>query len=316
MIVVEQLTKRYGPHTAIQDVSFRVEKGEVLAFLGPNGAGKSTTMRILTGLLPPTSGRASVSGFDTFDHPIEVKKRVGYLPETPPLYNELTVREYLTFAGRIKGVPKFHIPASLNHVLERCGLTDVVGRLIGNLSKGYRQRVGLAQALIHDPDVLILDEPTVGLDPKQIIDIRQLIKELAGQHTVILSTHILQEATALCQRVIIIHEGRIRAVDSPDRLSTQLRHSEKIQLSIRETSPGISDALQSIPGVIQVLSERVANNNTFIIESDLGRDIREEVARCIVGNNWGLLELKNVSMTLEDVFLKLTREEQSTETTP
>ena len=316
MIEVNHLTKRYGSRTAIEDVTFRVEKGEVLAFLGPNGAGKSTTMRIITAFIPPTSGTATVAGFDTFDHPMEVKKRVGYLPESPPLYYEMTVNEYLSFVGKIKGVPKPDRSNALTHILDRCGLGEVAPRLIGNLSRGYRQRVGLAQALIHDPDVLVLDEPTIGLDPKQIIEIRQLIKELAGDHTVILSTHILQEATALCQRVVIIHEGRIRAVDTPDRLSTQLRKSEKISLAVRQSSPDISETLLSIPHVVNVLNDSSDHGNVFIIESPLGQDVREDVARCVVQKGWGLLELKNLSMTLEDVFLKLTQEESPEEGKP
>lgn len=313
MIEVNQLTKRYGTRTAIEDVSFRVEKGEVLAFLGPNGAGKSTTMRIITAFLPPTSGTATVAGYDTFDHPLEVKRRVGYLPETPPVYNEMTVGEYLGFVSRIKGVPKDRRRQSYARVVERCGLSEVSRRLIGNLSRGFRQRVGLAQALIHDPEVLILDEPTIGLDPKQIIEIRQLIRELAGEHTVVLSTHILQEATALCQRVIIIHEGRIRAVDSPDRLSTQLRLSEKIRLTVRDRSAPVADHLRSLPRVIQVLDDHSTEGSAYIIESELGHDIREDVARCAVEQGWGFLELTNVTMTLEDVFLKLTREPDSKE---
>ena len=311
MIEVTGLTKRYGDRTAIDDVTFRVEKGEILAFLGPNGAGKTTTMRILTGFLPATSGTARVAGHDTFNEPMEVKRRIGYLPETPPLYNELTVREYLNFVGKIKGVRKPDRTKALTRVLERCGLTQVPGRLIANLSRGYRQRVGLAQALIHNPEVLILDEPTIGLDPKQIIEIRSLIQELAGEHTVILSTHILQEATALCQRVIIIHEGRIRAVDSPDQLSAKLRQSEKVTVTVRQAPPDAPEVLGALPGVIHVSRDPAATRQTLIVESPLGKDIREDLAQCVVRNGWGLLELKNISMTLEDVFLKLTQEEGS-----
>ncbi len=317
MIEVKHLTKRYGERTAIEDVTFRVEKGEILAFLGPNGAGKTTTMRILTGFLPATSGTATVAGFDVFDRPMEVKRRIGYLPETPPLYNEMTVREFLTFVAKIKGVPKAAQPGALSSVLERWGLTEVPGRLIGNLSRGYRQRVGLAQTLIHDPEVLILDEPTVGLDPKQIIEMRGLIKKLAGEHTVILSTHILPEATAVCQRVVIIHEGRIRAVDSPEQLSSKLRQSEKVSVSLRQPSPTTSEVLRSLPNILNVFEEPTsppqADGQVFIVEAQLGKDVREEVARCVVSNGWGLLEMKTVSMTLEDVFLKLTQKEKAEE---
>ena len=226
MIQVEHLTKRYGPKTAIDDVTFAVEKGEVLAFLGPNGAGKTTTMRILAGSLPATSGTAHVAGYDCFDQPMEVKRVIGYLPEIPPLYTEMTVTEYLTFASRIKAVPASQIANAVDQVMQRLGLGEVRGRLIANLSRGFKQRVGLAQALVHNPPVLILDEPTAGLDPKQIIEIRELIRELAGSHTIILSTHILPEATAVARRVVIIHEGRIVAQDSQERLSARLRRSE------------------------------------------------------------------------------------------
>jgi len=294
---------------ALDRLSLQVEQGEVFGFLGPNGAGKTTTMRILTGFLPATSGTARVAGFDTFNEPLEVKRRIGYLPETPPVYNEMTVKEYLLFVGRIKGVPPSDRRKALTRVLERCGLTEVPNRLIGNLSRGYRQRVGLAQALIHNPEVLILDEPTIGLDPKQIIEIRSLIQELAGEHTVILSTHILQEATALCQRVIIIHEGRIRAVDSPDQLSAKLRHSEKVSVTVRQAPPDALGVLGALPEVMTVTRDPATTRQTFIVETPLGGDIREGLARCVVENGWGLLELKTLSLSLEDVFLQLTRED-------
>ena len=316
MIEVERLTKRYGDRFAIQDVTFAVKKGEILAFLGPNGAGKTTTMRILTGFLPATSGTAKVAGFDTFDDPITVKQKIGYLPETPPLYNEMTVREYLNFVGKIKGIGKSNLAGALSSVLDRCGLSTVPNRLIGNLSRGFQQRVGLAQALIHNPEVLILDEPTTGLDPKQIIEIRQLIKDLSGEHTVILSTHLMQEAKAICQRVVIIHEGRIRAIDSPDRLSADLRRSEKISLIVRETSPEIQNTLKDIPQVTKVILEDGPKGQAFIVESKLGSDVREELAGCVVKKGWGLLELKTISMTLEDVFLRLTQDEKSDEEGP
>jgi ABC-2 type transport system ATP-binding protein len=311
MIDVQHLTKRYGERTAIEDLTFTVEKGEVLAFLGPNGAGKTTTMRILTGFLPATSGTATISGFDIFEAPMEARRRIGYLPENPPLYNELTVKEYLTFISKIKGIPKSSKPEALHYALDRCALTEVSGRLIGNLSKGFRQRVGLAQALIHNPDVLILDEPTVGLDPKQIIEMRGLIHELAGSHTLILSTHILPEATAICQRVIIIHEGRIRAIDSPEHLSANLRQSEKIRITVRNPHPLILETLKSLNQVTHVFEEPQTQGQAYIVESELGTDVREQVAQCVVNKGWGLLELKSLSMTLEDVFLKLTQEEPS-----
>jgi ABC-2 type transport system ATP-binding protein len=311
MIQVQNLTKRYGDFTAIEDVS--VQKGEILAFLGPNGAGKTTTMRILTCFMPATSGSATVAGFDTFEQAHEVKKRIGYLPESPPLYTEMTVTEYLVFISKIKGIERRERTRALTRVLERCALTDVRHRLIGNLSRGYRQRVGLAQALIHDPEVLILDEPTTGLDPKQIIEMRQVIKGLAGQHTVILSTHILPEATAVCQRVIILHEGRIVAVDTPDQLSSQLRQSEKIRMTLKTPSPETADALKTVPGVVSVFQEPSPDGQTFIVECELDHDNRTELASQAVHRGWGLVELTSVKLSLEDVFLKLTQEEAKEE---
>lgn len=311
MIEVQQVTKRYGPLTAIDRVSFTVGKGEVLAFLGPNGAGKTTTMRILTCFMPATEGKAQVVGFDCSEQPEEVKKRIGYLPETPPVYQELTVREYLTFVGRLRGMTGATLTTGMGRVVERLSLGDVQDRLIANLSRGYRQRVGLAQALLHDPPVLILDEPTVGLDPKQIIEIRELIKSLAGSHSVILSTHILPEATAVCQRVVIINAGRIVAEDTPDRLSARLRRSEKISVTTRAPAQDACDQLRSLPGVLNVFDGAEPGN--FLIECELGRDVREDVARLVVNQQWGLLELKAIAMTLEDVFLKLTQREEGME---
>ena len=293
MIDVKHLTKLYGTKTAIADVTFSVEKGEVLAFLGPNGAGKTTTMRILTGALPATSGTARVAGHDCFDQPMEVKRAIGYLPEVPPLY------------GRIKGVDPAQLPAALDRTLERLSLGDVRGRLIANLSRGYKQRVGLAQAIIHDPPVLVLDEPTSGLDPKQIIEIRELIKELAGSHTIILSTHILPEATAVARRVVIIHEGRIVAEDSQERLSARLRRSEKVSVMVKTPPTDVRERLQALPGVLSVHQD---DPQTFLVEAELGHDLREDLGRFVVTSGWGL-ELKPVSITLEDVFLRLTQEE-------
>jgi ABC-2 type transport system ATP-binding protein len=308
MIDVQQITKRYGQHTAIDRVTFSVAKGEVLAFLGPNGAGKTTTMRILTCFMPPTEGQATVAGYDCLEQSMDVKRRIGYLPETPPVYQELTVQEYLRFVGRLRGLAGAILTTAMSREIERLGLGSVQHRLIGNLSRGYRQRVGLAQALIHDPPVLILDEPTVGLDPKQIIEIRELIKSLAGSHSVILSTHILPEATAVCQRVVIISGGRIVAEDTPDRLSTRLRHSEKLALTLTRPPGDIEARLRQVDGVLDVHGNGPAGH--FLLESHLGKDIREDIARLAVTNNWGLIELKLISMTLEDVFLKLTRHEE------
>jgi len=308
MIDAQNITKRYGDHTAIERVTFSVDKGEVLAFLGPNGAGKTTTMRILTCFMPATEGTARVAGYDCFEQPTEVKRRIGYLPETPPVYQELTVTEYLTFTGRLKGLGRSDLRHALDRTIERLSLGDVRHRLIANLSRGYKQRVGLAQALLHDPPVLILDEPTVGLDPKQIIEIRELIKSLAGSHTVILSTHILPEATAVCQRVVIISGGRIVAVDTPARLSARLRQSEKISVTVKTPPPDLADRLRSLPGVLSVLEP--TETGAVLLECELGRDLRDDIVRLVVTQGWGLLELKAVSMTLEDVFLRLTQHEE------
>lgn len=312
MIDVQQITKRYGQHTAIDRVTFSVAKGEVLAFLGPNGAGKTTTMRILTGFMPPTEGTARVAGFDCADQSLEVKRRIGYLPETPPVYQELTVSEYLQFVGRLRGMAGNALKTAMGREVERLGLGSVQHRLIGNLSRGYRQRVGLAQALLHDPPVLILDEPTVGLDPKQIIEIRELIKSLAGSHSVILSTHILPEATAVCQRVVIISGGRIVAEDTPDQLSARLRHSEKLSLTLIRPPHDAAARLRQISGVQQVHPGHAAGN--YLVECELGRDVREDIGQLAVTSGWGLVELKSISMTLEDVFLKLTRHEEGLST--
>ena len=310
MIEVQHVTKQFGSITAVQDISFSVGEGEIVAFLGPNGAGKTTTMRILTGYMPATEGTVRIAGYDCFESPLEVKRHIGYLPENPPLYLELTVREYLTFVGRLKGMTSDNLAQRLPHAMEQTGLGDVRGRIIGNLSRGFRQRVGLAQALLHDPPVLILDEPTVGLDPNQIIEIRDLIKSLAGSHTIILSTHILPEATALCQRVIIIHHGRIAAVDTPDQLSARLRQSEKLSLTVKAPLPDMETQLQTVPGVLNVVTG--STSNVFIIEAELGHDIREDVTQFVVQRGLGLLELKSLSMSLEDVFIRLTQDESNT----
>ncbi len=314
MIDVDQLTKRYGSLTAIEQVSVRVEAGEVVAFLGPNGAGKTTTMRIITGAIPATSGHVRVAGYDITDAPLEVKRRIGYLPDVPPLHMEMTVTEYLRYVARIKGVARVNVRAAVDRTVDRCALGQVRGRLIGNLSRGYRQRVGLAQALIHDPPVLILDEPTTGLDPKQIIEIRELIKTLAGDHTVVLSTHILPEATAICQRVIIIHQGRVVAVDTPERLAAQLRGAAQLMVTLCRPSPSLRESLVRMPGVLAVsVREPAASTGdgptAWIIECERGRDLREGVARAVVAGDGGLMELTSLAMTLEEVFLQLTADE-------
>lgn len=313
MIEVQHLTKRYGRVTAVDDISFRVERGEILGFLGPNGAGKTTTMRILTGYMPATEGKAIVAGFDVFDQPIEAKRRTGYLPETPPLYPDMSVIEYLQFVARIKGVPSGEQRQRTQQVMERTRIADMANRLCGRLSKGYRQRVGLAQALIHNPDVLILDEPTAGLDPKQIIETRELIKELAGDHTIILSTHILPEVAQTCQRVVIINKGRVVAIDTPDNLTARLRGSETMYLQVDTAGADAGAPLSHVPGVTRVVeSDRRDGMVGYEIDSERGRDVRRELARAVVSSGWGLLELRPMRMSLEDVFLSLTTEEAPT----
>jgi ABC-2 type transport system ATP-binding protein len=287
-----------------------VERGEILGFLGPNGAGKTTTMRILTGYMPATEGKAIVAGFDVFDQPIEAKRRTGYLPETPPLYHDMTVADYLSFVAKIKGVPPGERKERLRSIMVKTRIDDVASKLCSRLSKGYKQRVGLAQALIHNPDVLILDEPTAGLDPKQIIETRQLIKDLAGDHTIILSTHILPEVSQTCQRVVIINKGRVVAVDTPDNLTARLRGSETLYVQV---DSGGTDALASlgrVAGVTRVVEADRRNSVVgYEVESEQGRDIRRDLARTIVTSGWGLLELRPMRMSLEEIFLSLTTED-------
>jgi ABC-2 type transport system ATP-binding protein len=310
VIEVQHLTKRYGRVTAVQDVSFRVERGEILGFLGPNGAGKTTTMRILTGFMPATDGKAVVAGFDVFDQPLEAKRRTGYLPETPPLYPDMTVTEYLTFVAKIKGVPPTGRASRVQAVMGRTRVVDMANRLCSKLSKGYKQRVGLAQALIHNPDVLILDEPTAGLDPKQIIETRELIKELAGDHTIVLSTHILPEVSQTCQRVVIINKGRVVAVDTPANLTDRLRGSETMYVQIDTLGADATGALNRIAGVTRVSeADRRDSVIGYEIESERGHDVRRELARSVVTNGWGLLELRPMRLSLEEIFLSLTTDE-------
>jgi ABC-2 type transport system ATP-binding protein len=312
VIEVQGLTKRYGRVTAVNDISFKVEQGEILGFLGPNGAGKTTTMRILTGYMPATEGKALVAGFDVFEQPLEAKQRTGYLPETPPLYPDMSVIEYLTFVAKIKGVPSGERRERIAQVMQKTRVADMADRQCSKLSKGYRQRVGLAQALIHNPDVLILDEPTAGLDPKQIIETRQLIKDLAGNHTIILSTHILPEVSQTCQRVVIINKGKVVAIDTPANLTARLRGSETmyVQVDVGSNGADIAAALTRVPGVTRVAeSDRHEQAVGYEIDSETGRDVRRDLARTIVNGGWGLLELRAMRMSLEDIFLSLTTEE-------
>jgi len=314
VIEVEHLTKRYGPVTAVQDVSFQVHKGEILGFLGPNGAGKTTTMRVLTGYMPATDGRVVVAGYDVFEQPVKAKRHTGYLPETPPLYPDMTVREYLQFVAKIKGVPSGERKARVEQVMARTWVSDMAGRACGKLSKGYRQRVGLAQALIHNPDVLILDEPTAGLDPKQIIETRRLIKELAGDHTIILSTHILPEVSQTCDRVVIINKGRVVAIDTPGNLTSRLRGAETIFVQVDGARASeAAAALAKVPGVVRVAPADNATSGAFEVESEKGRDVRRELAKAVVLGGHDLLELRPTRVSLEDIFLSLTTEEKPEE---
>ena len=307
MIEVENLTRYYGSRRAINNLSFQIEKGEVVGFLGPNGAGKSTTMNIISCILPASNGTVKINRFDTFEQSLEIRKMIGYLPETPPLYPDMTVAKYLDFAAGVRGVSSKNIPAAVERVIEKCSLKDVGHRIIGRLSKGYQQRVGLAQAMVHDPEILILDEPTIGLDPIQIIEIRKLIQELAEEHTIILSSHILPEITQICKRVIIINEGEIAAVDSLGGLTASLRKSERLSLTVRQSEGTIIEKLNSLD---QVISASSTEENQFLIECSLRSNLQDDIAKLALENDWGIIELKPISMTLEDIFLKLTLEEK------
>jgi ABC-2 type transport system ATP-binding protein len=313
MIKVEGLTKRYARKIAVDNISFEVEKGQIVGFLGPNGAGKTTTMRVLTCFLPPTAGSAQVAGFDVQEQPMEVKKRIGYLPESPPVYPDMEVHEYLEFVGRIKGVPKGDLTRRVNEVSEKCAVTDVRKTLIGKLSKGYRQRVGLAQAIIHNPDVLILDEPTAGLDPHQIIETRDLIKGLAGDHTIILSTHILPEVEQVCERVVIIAKGKLVATDTVANLTSRLRGAETVAVEVLPRDGATLDGgavqrkLEQVAGVSRVLPKEHRDGQLhFTVESLEGRHVRPELARAVIESGWNLNELHAVGLSLEEIFLQLT----------
>ncbi len=313
MIKVEGLTKRYARHVAVDNISFEVGKGQIVGFLGPNGAGKTTTMRVLTCFLPPSSGTVRVGEFDVLEQSMEVKKRIGYLPETPPLYPEMEVCEYLDFVGRLKGLRGEQLAKRVDEVAERCSVGDVKSKLIGKLSKGYRQRVGLAQAIIHNPDVLILDEPTSGLDPQQIIETRDLIHELAGSHTIILSTHILPEVEQICERVIIIAKGKLVATDTVANLTSRLRGAETVSLEVTArngaalSSGEVQEKLERVSGVSRVSSKSARDGAlSFMIESQEGQHVRPELARAVIEAGWNLNELHAVGLSLEEIFLELT----------
>lgn len=302
MINVSGVTKSYGKLIAIDNISFAVEKGEILGFLGPNGAGKTTTMRMITGYTPPTEGEIRVGGFDVVEDSIQAKKQIGYLPENLPLYNEMTVRGYLDFIADLRNVSGRIKRERISVVMEQCGIEDVENRLIGNLSKGYRQRIGIAQALVDDPAVLILDEPTIGLDPKQIMEIRELIKGLAGDRTIILSTHILPEVNMICTRVVIIHKGRIALEQSLDRITEDLEGSKMLLLKINRSDINVQDRIRELPYVSDV---REISHGEFRVSCDGSHDIREQLARTVVENGWGLLELRPFTKSLEEIFLRV-----------
>jgi ABC-2 type transport system ATP-binding protein len=315
MIKVKDLTKRYARTTAVDAISFEVAKGQIVGFLGPNGAGKTTTMRILTCFLPPSSGTATVAGFDVLEQPLEVKKRIGYLPETPPIYPEMETAEYLKFVGKLKGLRGADLQKRVDYVSERCAIDDVKKKLLGKLSKGYRQRVGLAQAIIHNPDVLIMDEPTAGLDPKQINETRDLIKDLAGEHTIILSTHILPEVEQTCEQVIIINKGKLVATDSVRSLQARARGAESVLVEVAGRGvalevPLVQEKLQRVAGVSQVECKSQHDGfAVFEVESHKGQMVRGDLARAVVESGWDLNELRSAAMSLEEIFLQLTGEE-------
>ncbi len=304
MIEVQGLTKRYGDFMAVDDISFRVERGEIVGFLGLNGAGKTTTMRMLTCYMPATSGSANIAGFDVFEQSLEVRRRIGYLPERPPLYTDMTVRSYLAYVATLSGMARGEIEDRIDAVEDRCGLADVDGRLIGHLSKGYRQRVGLAQALVHNPDVLIMDEPTSALDPAQRYEIRTLIKELAQDHTILLSTHILPEVEDVCERVVIINEGRVVARERIDELSSSVAHAEKVYVETFD-KPDDFDALAMKINDVKSVEKSEEAPNGYFIESALGKDVRRPLSDLVHEKGWGLKELRALQPTLEDIFLKL-----------
>ena len=310
MVEVNNLTKYYGEYAAIEGVTFSVNKGEILGFLGPNAAGKTTTMRIITGFMPPTSGAATVAGFDIVKDSVEARKRLGYLPENVPLYEDMTVREYLTFCAKLRMVPKKKVVERVDRVMSDTRIAEYADSLILKLSKGFRQRVGIAQALVHDPDLLILDEPTVGLDPRQIVEVRELIRGLRGSHTVILSTHILPEVQTLCDRIVIINEGKVAAIDTPEALMGRLQSAQEVRMEVRGPRREIAAALGKLSGVRRVREEDSRDESVHVVvSSEPGQDLREALAATVVNAGWGLREMSAVVMSLEDIFIRLTDRE-------
>ena len=311
MIQASGLTHYYGPYPAIEDVNFGVRKGEILGFLGPNGAGKTTTMRILTGYMPPTQGQVTLGGFDVVEQSLEVRRRIGYLPETVPLYTEMPVTGYLKYMGTLRGMPARRIKQRVPEVIELCRLEDYFKTTIGKLSKGYRQRVGIAQAILHEPDVLVMDEPTIGIDPIQVVETRRLIQDLGKQQTVVLSSHILPEVSMICERVLIIHHGHIVAEDTPENLAQRLQGVEQLQVETGGPPEEVLPVLRSIPGVSQVTHRRQQDREIYQVRVQEGADLREEISRVVVSNGWSLLSMQMMGMSLEDIFLRLTTEEET-----
>jgi ABC-2 type transport system ATP-binding protein len=309
LVAVDDVTKYYGPNLGISHISFRVEKGEVLGLLGPNGAGKTTTLRILTGFMPATEGHVTVDGHDMWDEPYEVRRRIGYLPDNPPLYPEMTVRAYLLFMAELRGVRRERRRGRADEVIERLSLNGVAGRMIGHLSRGYRQRVGLAQAIVHEPPVIVMDEPTVGLDPRQIAEMRELVRGLGRDHAVVLSSHILPEVRAVCQRVLILHRGRVLAEDSPDGLARHLQGTRRLAVRARAPREELERTLLALEGVVHVASEEEGPEPLFQVEAEPDRDVREPLFHALAGAGWPILELRPSDASLEEVFLQLTTEE-------
>ncbi|MEE9260866.1 MAG: ATP-binding cassette domain-containing protein [Candidatus Scalindua sediminis] len=309
MINVKHLTKRYVNIAAVDDISFDVGEGEIVGLLGPNGAGKTTTMRILTCFMPATEGVATVAGYDVFTDSLNVRQQIGYLPENVPLYLDMRVKEYLMFRAKLKYIPRRERKKKIDYCLEMCGISDVQNQITGTLSKGYRQRVGLADALVHDPKILILDEPTIGLDPNQIRQIRQVIKDLGEKHTILLSTHILPEVEMICDRVMIINKGKIVAMDTPENLMKQLKSSANVVLEIRGDGEKIKDSLSNIGGVRSVVWKEKGDANEFVVEAVGDKDIREDIFKCIVKDNYTLREMKRQTVTLEEIFHQITTRE-------
>ncbi|MBG82831.1 MAG: ATP-binding cassette domain-containing protein [SAR202 cluster bacterium] len=313
------MSKNYGPYPAVIDISFEVLKGEIVGFLGPNGAGKTTTMRVVTGFTPPTSGDVTVGGYDVVSHSLDVRRHIGYLPETVPLYLDMSVTDYLTYMGEIRGMNASWVKERLPKVIDMVRLGEYQNTLVGRLSKGYRQRTGIAQAILHEPDVLVMDEPTIGIDPIQVVETRELISDLGENHTMLLSSHILPEVSAICKRVLVINDGRIVADDKPDDLSEKLQHAERIEVSVRGVeSPAFIDAMRDISAVVDARSDQRAsivqkaqreNFSPFIVDARPNVQAAEQIAKKIVDNGWGLSNLTPLPMTLEEIFLELTTEE-------